>query len=270
MGALWPGVTCYFTPRLAALLGQGASRSASTQGSAGGPNGYRRGLQTSSAFQSHAEEAAAGADEPGPKSAEGGEPGPDGEQQLKEEILEASLPFVHSLGWSEDAIAQGAETLGYSSMVHGMFPGGGVELVNYFYGQSNSKLDEVLKAAVEEAQKNPELHKKTTAFIAAAVEERLRMNVEYHDSWHWALALHSSPSNIPTALHNIGTLVDTIWYHSGDRSHDFNWYTKRGILAAVYKSTELCMLQDKSQDFQNTWAFLERRLSDVHSVKQSV
>lgn len=42
-------------------------------------------------------------------------------------------------------------------MVHGMFPGGGVELVNYFYRQSNYKLDETLKAAVEEAQKNPEL-----------------------------------------------------------------------------------------------------------------
>lgn len=75
-------------------------------------SGYCRGLQTSSALQSHAGEAAAaaGADEPGPESAEGGEPGPDGEQQLKEEILEASLPFVHSLGWSEDAIAQGRHT----------------------------------------------------------------------------------------------------------------------------------------------------------------
>lgn len=38
---------------------------------------------------------------------DGSEQGPDGEQQIKEEILQASLPFVHSLGWSQDAIAQG-------------------------------------------------------------------------------------------------------------------------------------------------------------------
>lgn len=46
------------------------------------------------------------------------------------------------------------------------------------------------------------------------------MNTEYHASWHWALALHASPSNMATALHNIGTLVDAIWYHAGDRSYD--------------------------------------------------
>lgn len=51
----------------------------------------------------------------------------------------------------------GAETLGYSSMVHGMFPGGGVDLVNYFYGQCNSKLDESLKAAIKAAEENQEL-----------------------------------------------------------------------------------------------------------------
>lgn len=42
----------------------------------------------------------------------------------------------------------------------------------------------------------------------------------------------------------------------------FNWYTKRGILAAVYKSTELCMLQDKSQDFQ---VWLARPGRPVHN-----
>lgn len=62
--------------------------------------------------------------------------------------------------------------------------------------------------------------KGTTDFIANAVEERLRMNIEFIDSWHRALALHASPRNAPEALHNIGTLVDHIWYHAGDRSYD--------------------------------------------------
>ncbi|XP_063882834.1 ubiquinone biosynthesis protein COQ9, mitochondrial-like isoform X2 [Scylla paramamosain] len=231
--------------------------------------GYARLLQTSS-LHGIAEEGTSGPETSSSLDQEGSDLETDGEQQLKEEILQASLPFVHTHGWSQDAIAQGAETLGYSSMVHGMFPGGGVDLVNYFYGQCNSKLDGSLKAAIKAAEENQELRKGTTTFIAAAVEERLRMNIEYHDSWHWALALHASPSNMPKALHNIGTLMDTIWYHAGDRSYDFNWYTKRGILAAVYKSTELCMLQDKSEDFQDTWAFMNRRLSDVHSVGKCV
>ena len=42
-----------------------------------------------------------------------------------------------------------------------------------------------------------------------------------------------------------------------------NWYTKRGMLAGIYKSTEIYMLQDKSEDFQDTWEFLDRRVEDV-------
>ncbi|KAK7070680.1 Ubiquinone biosynthesis protein coq9, mitochondrial [Halocaridina rubra] len=190
----------------------------------------------------------------------------DAEDELRNSILDAALPFVHSYGWSQDALAQGAESLGYSGMAHGMFPGGGVDLVNHFYTLCNHKLQLSLEEQVKEAQGNPELKKGTTAFIASAVEERLRMNIEYIDSWHRALALHASPLNVQNSLHNLGTLVDHVWYYAGDRTTDFNWYTKRGILAAVYKSTEIYMLQDKSEDFQDSWAFMNRRLSDVHSV----
>ena len=35
------------------------------------------------------------------------------------------------------------------------------------------------------------------------------------------------------------------------------------MLAAVYKSTELSMIQDKSEDYRNTWEFLDRRIEGV-------
>lgn len=194
----------------------------------------------------------------------------EGEDQLRKEILDAALPFVHTYGWSQDSLAQGAESLGYSGMAHGMFPKGGVELVNHFYASCNTKLQVILEEKVNLIKEKPELKKGTTAFISDAVEERLRMNIEYLDSWHKALALHASPLNLQVALQNIGTLVDDIWYCAGDRSTDFNWYTKRGILATVYKSSEIHMLQDKSEDFQDTWEFLNRRLSDVHSFGKCV
>ena len=46
----------------------------------------------------------------------------------------------------------------------------------------------------------------------------------------------------------------------------FNWYTKRASLAGVYKSTEIYMLQDKSENYDNTWQFLERRLQDLTTI----
>ncbi len=45
-----------------------------------------------------------------------------------------------------------------------------------------------------------------------------------------------------------------------------SWYTKRMSLAAVYKSTEVYMLQDDSDDFEHTWEFLNNRIKDAGTV----
>uniref|UniRef100_A0AAA9RZ39 Ubiquinone biosynthesis protein n=2 Tax=Bos TaxID=9903 RepID=A0AAA9RZ39_BOVIN len=52
----------------------------------------------------------------------------------------------------------------------------------------------------------------------------------------------------------------------------FNWYTRRAVLAGIYNTTELVMMQDSSPDFEDTWRFLENRISDAmnmgHTAKQ--
>jgi len=47
-----------------------------------------------------------------------------------------------------------------------------------------------------------------------------------------------------------------------------NWYTKRLTLAAIYKSTELFMIQDKSENFKDTYEFLDNRLSDLGLINK--
>ena len=56
-----------------------------------------------------------------------------------------------------------------------------------------------------------------------------------------------------------------MWYAAGDRSADWNHYTKRGILVSVYSATLLYWLADdgdENGDYPETWAFLERRIAD--------
>lgn len=43
----------------------------------------------------------------------------------------------------------------------------------------------------------------------------------------------------------------------------FGWYTRRVGLAGIYKVTELYMLQDKSEDFKDTFTFLARRMEEA-------
>uniref|UniRef100_A0A336LME5 Ubiquinone biosynthesis protein n=1 Tax=Culicoides sonorensis TaxID=179676 RepID=A0A336LME5_CULSO len=181
---------------------------------------------------------------------------------IKVKILEAALSHVPKHGWSKKALSSGAEDVGLPSISHGMFPRGGVEIIEYFNAQCNTELIEYLKKASAENSNNS-----PTEFIAKAVQFRLRMIVPYKDLWPQALALMSVPSNVPVSLSNLLTMVDDICYYAGDRSVDFNWYTRRIGLASIFKATEFFMLQDKSNDHEKTWSFLEHRIADASKMQ---
>lgn len=180
----------------------------------------------------------------------------------KKLILNAALGFVHTNGWSRQAISKGAESVNFPSVANGLFPRGGIELVQFYYRQSNEKLVEHLKENISGTEKVIDPVK----FAKMAIEIRLRMLIPYLKHWPQALGLMALPPNVPTSLANVLTLVDDICYYAGDRSVDFNWYTRRVGLAGIYKATELHMLQDSSVDFEKTWKFLERRIEEASLV----
>ncbi|OWF35807.1 Ubiquinone biosynthesis protein COQ9, mitochondrial [Mizuhopecten yessoensis] len=187
------------------------------------------------------------------------------EADIKHRILTASMAFIPIHGWSKDALAAGAAAEGLPSVAHGMFPRGGAHLASFFYQNCNKELAAKLKEEVESRDEG-EQKPPTRVFITNAVETRLRMTMPYQDNWHQAMALQALPENIPYAWENLLQLTDDIWYYAGDRSYDFNWYTKRVSLAGVYKSTEIYMIQDKSVDLQDTWEFLDNRIDNLVSV----
>lgn len=185
------------------------------------------------------------------------------EEQLQARILTAALEFVPMHGWSMEAIAAGAETLGLSSASTGMFNNGAGDLVLHFIAQCNSQLTEILAEQHKQVQLGQAEPKKTADFLRDAVETRLRMYIPYIESWPQAMSILLLPHNIPDSLKHLSTLVDDIWYYAGDRSTDMNWYTKRAALTGIYNTTELVMVQDSSPDFQDTWNFLDNRIQDV-------
>ena len=60
--------------------------------------------------------------------------------------------------------------------------------------------------------------------------------------------------------------TDAIWHAAGDRSADWNWYTKRTLLAGIYGATLLYWLRDDSEGDAATLAFLDRRLAGVGRI----
>ncbi|XP_052232393.1 ubiquinone biosynthesis protein COQ9, mitochondrial-like isoform X8 [Dreissena polymorpha] len=196
------------------------------------------------------------------------------EYETRLRILRSSMAFVHQHGWTVDTLAAGAEVEGLPGVAHGLFPRGGVELIYHFYTDCNKQLAMQLAERVarekESEQTNTPGKSKITPFIRDAVEARLRMIIPYIDRWPQAMGILALPPNAPQALKNLGDLTDEIWYYTGDTSTDFNWYTKRATLGVVYKTTEVFMMQDKSDDYQNTWDFLDRRMGDITRVGKLV
>lgn len=140
-------------------------------------------------------------------------------QEVRCRILDAALPFVHKQGWSREAISSGAETCGYPSVVHGMFPNGGAELIQHFYMKCNRQLIEQLKSE-EVARPTEQAAPVPTEFIARSIKLRLQMIEPYVETWPKALAVMTLPQNAPTSLAQLLTLVDDICYYAGDRSVD--------------------------------------------------
>ncbi len=98
--------------------------------------------------------------------------------------------------------------------------------------------------------------------IAFAVRTRINADSD-RDVVRRSSALFALPLNSAEGGRLMWGTADAIWTALGDTSDDVNWYTKRMILTGVHSATVLYWLGDESLGSQNTWAFLDRRISDV-------
>ena len=58
-------------------------------------------------------------------------------------------------------------------------------------------------------------------------------------------------------------VADNIWFLSGDKSLDFNYYSKRFILMNVYLFSYNFWLKDESNNLGDTKSFVEKQISNV-------
>lgn len=99
--------------------------------------------------------------------------------------------------------------------------------------------------------------------VRALIWHRLEIMGPAREAVRRGLAILAMPQNIPLALRISWRTADLMWRIAGDTSTDFNHYTKRMMLGAVYGSTLLAWLDDKSEGWADTAAFLDRRIDDV-------
>ena len=99
--------------------------------------------------------------------------------------------------------------------------------------------------------------------IRGLVWRRLEIMAPAREAVRSALAFLGMPHNVPLGARIGWRSADVMWRLAGDNSTDFNHYTKRLTLGAVYGSTLLVWLDDQSEGWSETSAFLDRRIDDV-------
>ena len=105
--------------------------------------------------------------------------------------------------------------------------------------------------------------------ITALVEARLAVLAPEREALRRARAVLALPQNVARAARLGWRGVDRMWRLAGDRATDYNHYTKRAMLLAVYAATTTVFLDDASEAHVDTSAFLARRIDDIMRFEKS-
>jgi ubiquinone biosynthesis protein COQ9 len=175
-------------------------------------------------------------------------------------LIEATLPEVAFDGWSRRALRAGARRLEVpAGEALALFPRGPADLVAGFSRWADRRMLDRLEALPLDPLRVPER-------IALAIGARLEIVEPWREAVRRALTVLALPQHAPLALRLVYETVDGMWYAAGDAATDFSFYTKRLTLAAIYGATVLRWLDDRSEGFAETRAFLDRRLAGMARI----
>ncbi|MBS0271737.1 MAG: COQ9 family protein [Proteobacteria bacterium] len=174
---------------------------------------------------------------------------------IKQQLLARALIHVPFEGWSKALLEQAAVEIGLdSSYGWRLFPKGAIEAVSYW----SELLDEEMLKVLPPAEDLRVREK-----VGLGVKVRLNLLIPYREAARKTSIYLAYPSHMGEATRLLYRTINEIWYYAGDTATDYNFYTKRGLLSWVYASTFLYWLKDQSEGFEATWAFLDRRISEV-------
>ena len=182
--------------------------------------------------------------------------------EMRDAILDAALLHVPFDGWGEKAMRRGAADAGVTEAFARLaFPGGTSDMVDYYL----QRLDTRMTARLSKMKLDK---MRIRDRITTAVQVRLALNDEHREAVRRTVTWVAMPGHAELGVRALWRTADAMWRAAGDTATDYNHYTKRAILSGVYSSTLLVWLQDESEDYAETAAFLARRIDNVMSIEK--
>ncbi len=179
-------------------------------------------------------------------------------QAQKLSILQSALRLVPTEGWSDEMLEQASVKAGLSKNYGRLlFISGIKDLVDLYFSYIDVLMLELLSS------KNMK-DLGISAKIKLALKVRIKVLAPHKQVVAKSVSFLSLPWNAAFGLKLGWRTMDLIWGEVvGDASHDFNYYTKRGLLYGVYIASIQFFLSDHSKNHHETDEFIDRRIDDV-------
>jgi ubiquinone biosynthesis protein COQ9 len=185
---------------------------------------------------------------------------PSSREVQRDRLLEAALLHIPFDGWSRRSLMAAARDLEVEpALARRLFPRGGDDLLAHLDRWADRRMLERIDPPALRAMRMRDR-------IAALVRARLEALGPHREAMRRATAARMLPGNAFTACQNLWRSADLIWASAGDQADDYSYYTKRSLLAAVWTSTFFFWLDDQSENFEATSAFLDRRIENVMRI----
>ena len=184
-------------------------------------------------------------------------------QTTQYQLIEAVLNHIPFDGWSEASLKMAAADCGVSEAeLTTLFPAGIADAIAAYGAWADEKMKAAFLDRYEAELSVMSVHIKIRTLILI----RLEQAAPHKEVVRRTMAVLARPQHAKLAAKLLYETVDVMWRTAGDTATDYNFYTKRATLSAVYSATLLAFLADNSADMAKTEAFLDRRLADIARI----
>ena len=180
--------------------------------------------------------------------------------ELRPRLVAAMLPDVPFDGWTALARDAAADAQGIDRDIAAMALPDPAAMVDAYIAHA----DTLMVAAMSDVS-----GLKVRDRIRLALRSRLEAASADREAVRLALAVLAQPQHAGLAARSLWRTADTMWRAAGDTATDFNHYSKRAILGAVYSASLLYWLDDDSDDHKATWAFIDRRIDGIMNFEKT-
>jgi len=175
----------------------------------------------------------------------------------KEILIEAKLNVVR-YGWNENLFIniKNNSKFKYDEII-ALFPQGYPTLIEMY-------LDEINEKMTLESKKINLIRLKVHERIRELCILRLKIMLKEKKLISKTFLYLLIPLNYKLALKNLYKTIDQVWFLAGDNSTDFNFYSKRAILASIYINFMIHFINN--DNIEETIILLDKQLKRVSKI----